>query len=237
MHDVSFALRRTRRYLFAIGAVLALGLPLGAQAQSTTVCDANVKAEVIKALEGSSKLAEKDQLNLQAQLYDKYSYCASNDSAQILPTDGFYVAARQCGAKVGYVGSLYYEEMPCCGYDPQRRSFACPVRIKKPFGFGGNPLPGSREYTLHCVADAAGNFVAAGRDSVHLSDAVLTNDKLSSWQFAVVAQANEALPLVQPMNGATRRARSILSWNFKPTGCDYRPIWGNAIEYSVRLDQ
>ena len=61
-------------------------------------------------------------------------------------------AARQCGAKVSYVGSLYYEEMPCCGYDPQRRAFACPVKIKQNFGFGASPLPGSREYVLHCVA-------------------------------------------------------------------------------------
>jgi hypothetical protein len=39
------------------------------------------------------------------------------------------------------------------------------------------------------------------------------------------------------MNGATRTVRSILSWNLKPTGCDYKPIWGNVIEYRVRTDQ
>jgi hypothetical protein len=45
------------------------------------------------------------------------------------------------------------------------------------------------------------------------------------------------LNLVQPMNGAPRRARSILSWNLRPTGCDYRPIWGNVLDYNIRLDQ
>jgi len=40
-----------------------------------------------------------------------------------------------------------------------------------------------------------------------------------------------------PMNGATRRARSILSWALRPTDCNYTPIWGNALNYRIRLDQ
>jgi hypothetical protein len=39
------------------------------------------------------------------------------------------------------------------------------------------------------------------------------------------------------MNGATRRARSILSWALPPTNCNYQPIWGNALNYRIRLDQ
>ena len=58
-----------------------------------------------------------------------------------------------------------------------------------------------------------------------------------SWQFAVIAAASQNLQLVQPMNGATRRARSILSWGFEPTGCNFVPIWGNALNYRIRLDQ
>ena len=50
-----------------------------------------------------------------------------------------------------HLGSLFFEEMSCCGYDPQRRQFACPVKINQPFGFGAAPLPGSREHVLHCV--------------------------------------------------------------------------------------
>ena len=69
------------------------------------------------------------------------------------------------------LGSLFYEQMPCVGYDPQRRQFAAPIKIKQPFGFGGAPLPGSREYVLHCVADASGMLVPVARDSVHLANA------------------------------------------------------------------
>jgi hypothetical protein len=39
------------------------------------------------------------------------------------------------------------------------------------------------------------------------------------------------------MNGMTRNARSILSWALPPTNCNYQPIWGNALNYRIRLDQ
>jgi hypothetical protein len=109
------------------------------------------------------------------------------------------------------------------------------VKIKQTFGFGGSPLPGSREHVLHCVADAAGVLQPVGRDSVHLSNAI--PGSAPTWQFAVIAAANQNLHTVYPMNGQTRRARSILSWGFTPTGCNYVPIWGNALNYRIRLDQ
>jgi len=52
-----------------------------------------------------------------------------------------------------------------------------------------------------------------------------------------ITNANENLQLIQPMNNTTRRARSILSWAFPPTNCNFQPIWGNALNYRIRLDQ
>jgi hypothetical protein len=222
------------RCWFAAAALLMLGAPLAAHAQTQTLCPPAVKEEVAKALADKAGAPESEQLALQAQLYEKYKSCAG-DAQFVLPDDGFRVAARQCGAKVTKLGSLYFEEMPCCGYDPQRRTFACPVKIKQVGGFGGAPLPGSREYVLHCVADAAGVMRPVGDDSVHLSNALPGN--MPTWQFAVVANAVRNLQLVQPMNNQTRQARSILSWALLPTSCDYQPIWGNAIDYRIRLDQ
>ncbi len=215
-------------------AAITLMAPMAARAQTGTVCPSSVKDEVAKMLASASTMSEKDYQAYQASLYDKYKYCAQ-DGVNLPPTDPFYTAARQCGAKVAYVGSLYYEEMPCCGYDPQRRTFACPVKIKQTFGFGGAPLPGSREFTLHCVADSAGVFQPVGVDSVHLSNALPGNTP--TWQFATVTNANRNLGLIQPMNNQTRTARSILSWNFEPTGCTFQPIWGNVLDYRIRLDQ
>jgi len=216
-----------------LASAIALCAPLMAHAQASTVCGPDIKTELAKALEGSEKMSAAEQTQLQASLYQKYKYCGTYDAAALPATDTFYTATRQCGAKVAFTGSLYYEEMSCCGYDPQRRTFACPVKIKQPFGFGAAPLPGSREYVYHCIADAAGVFQPVGDDSVHLANSVLA----PTWQFAVVANANNNLQLVQPMSGAARRARSILSWNLRPTSCNYQPIWGNVLEYTVRLDQ
>jgi hypothetical protein len=222
--------------LLALGAssfTLLVAMPFAAHAQSTTACGPSVKADVAKQVAAWAGLSEAEQLKMQATLYDKYKSCGTIDGAQVPASDPIYTAARQCGAKVSYVGSLYYEEMSCCGYDPQRRTFACPVKIKQPFGFGGSPLPGSREYVLHCVADAAGVLQPVGDDSVHLSDSTFN----PSWQFAVVANATDNLGTVQPMSGQPRRARSILSWNLKPTNCAYQPIWGDVLDYIIRLDQ
>lgn len=228
----SFSEAKRHLYVLVITLFTLLVLMLPDVAAAAPTCSSAVKESVARAVDNASKLGAAEQLRVEAQQYQTYSYCAA-DGAQIPTTDPFYTAARQCGASVSYIGSTYFEEMSCCGYDPQRRTFACPVRIKQGGGFGPSPLPGSREYVLNCVQDAAGVYQPAAVDSVHLSNSVL----LPSWQFAVVANANNNLQLLQPMNGVQRNARSILSWALQPTSCTYRPIWGNVVNYKIRLDQ
>lgn len=227
MRNASPALKKGLLQLsLLVGAVL----PLASQAQTQTVCTASVKDYVLSALLSNEKLPEAQQDAANAKLYEQFKYCAKDAP----PPATFVSAARQCGAAVGYHGSLFYEEMSCCGYDPQRRTFACPVKIKQPFGFGGSPNPGSREYVLNCVFDPATNaYQAVGEDSVHLANSMAA----PGWQFAVVANANRNLPLVQPMDQSTQAARSILSWGLRPTSCTYQPIWGNWLDYRIRLDQ
>ena len=84
------------------------------------------------------------------------------------------------------------------------------------------------------MADAGNILRPVGRDSVHVADAI---NQVPTWQFAVIANASENLPTVYPMSGQPRRARSILSWGLTPTDCNYTPIWGNALNYRIRLDQ
>ena len=225
---------RIARALVSLGAALARCSPRASLAQTKTYCGPDVKEYVAKALSAAEDQSDEQKLALQADLYAKYKDCIQ-DAALIPATAPFFVATRECGAKVSQLGSLYYEEMSCCGYDPQRRQFACPVQIKQNFGFGGTPLPGSREYVFHCVQDANGVFVPVGRDSVHLSDAIA--GAIPTWQFAVIANANQNLQTVYPMNGRTAVARSILSWGLEPTNCSYQPIWGVALNYRIRLDQ
>ena len=219
---------RTAQIVLALGAVAAVSLPTSAMAQSP-ICGVEIKQQVAEALAKATDDATK--FALEKELYAKYQFCIG-DSQSVSPT--FLAAARECGAAVSNLGSLFYEEMSCSGYDPQRRQFASPIKIKQPFGFGGAPLPGSREYVLHCVADAAGQLQPVGRDSVHLAD---SPNGSPTWQFATIVSATENLYVVYPMDGSTRRAKSILSWNFRPTDCNYTPIWGNALNYRIRLDQ
>jgi hypothetical protein len=222
--------RQATRVLLAVSSVFVVSLPPAALAQTATVCGPEVKAEVAKALSASANASDDDKLAIEKELYAKYQFCIQD--AQLVPSS-FVAAARECGATVSNLGSIFYEEMPCVGYDPQRRQFASPIKIKQPFGFGGAPLPGSREYVLHCVADVTGVLRPVGRDSVHLAD----SNQAPSWQFAVIANANSNLQTIYPMDGTTRRARSILSWAFTPIDCNFTPIWGNAVNYRIRLDQ
>jgi hypothetical protein len=220
------------RTFVGVGAVLAVLLPSPARAQTASVCGPEVKDEVAKALSGVAGAPEEDKLALEEELYAKYQFCAQ-DAEQV--SSAFFAAARECGAAVSHLGSIFYEELSCAGYDPQRRQFAAPIKIKQTFGFGPAPLPGSREHVLHCVADAAGVLRPVGHDSVHLADAI--GNQFPTWQFAVITNANENLQTIYPMDGTTRRARSILSWALTPTNCNYTPIWGNALNYRIRLDQ
>ena len=230
--SLSEARRHATRLVVAASAILVLMLPSPARAQTASVCGPEVKAEVEKALSAVAGVPDSEQASLEAELYAKYQFCAQ-DALTVSST--FIAAARECGATVSNLGSTFYEEMSCAGYDPQRRQFAAPIKIKQTFGFGGAPLPGSREHVLHCVADAAGVLRPVGHDSVHLADAIA--GQFPTWQFAVITNANDNLQTIQPMNNNTRRARSILSWAFTPTNCNYTPIWGNALNYRIRLDQ
>ncbi|MGD8914535.1 MAG: hypothetical protein PVI97_04405 [Candidatus Thiodiazotropha sp.] len=214
--------------------LLLLGFASTSQAQTEAICGPEVKEHVASVLSEMAEASVSDQLAVQAELYKEFAYCI-DDLANFPPSESLLIAAEQCGASLSNLGSLYYEEMSCCGYDPQRRQFACPVTIKQVFGFGKAPLPGSREYVLHCIADSDGEWVPVGVDSVHLANEMYGNKP--TWQFAVIANANANLHKVYPMDGQTRRARSILSWGIQPTSCNFTPIWGNALNYTIRLDQ
>jgi hypothetical protein len=220
------------RSLLALASVAIVAAPRAAHAQ--TYCGPEVKEEVVKTLAAVEGASADVQEATEKELYAKFQYCALD--AQAFPvSSNFFVAARECGAAVSNLGSLFYEEMSCAGYDPQRRLFAAPIKIKQTFGFGPAPFPGSREHVLHCVADASGVLVPVARGSVHLANAIAGS--VPTWQFAAIAPATQNLQTVLPLNGQTRVARSILSWQLRPTDCNYTPIWGNAINYRIRLDQ
>ena len=199
-------------------------------AQDKPVCGPEVKRAIAQLLADAG--ADDDPysaeaLAVQAELYDAYKYCAADGtaSAAALPDSAY------CG-KQTYAGSTYYERMRCCGYDPQHQFFACPVEILQSNGYGPAPVPGSFEHVLTCV-DRGNGWELAARDNVHLADAVSGQPV---WNFQVFARARRYLSLTE-LQGQTFRARSILSWGFAPTSCNFQPIWGNVLEYKIRLDR
>lgn len=133
-------------------------------------------------------------------------------------------------------GSVFYEEQKACGYHPQREELDCTVQIKQRFGFAGFPAigAGSNEYILFCVDYGDGlGLVPVNTNGVHVHDEQFGVQP--SWYFGVVVQSNPRL-LTLINNGRTLNARSILSWNVPPTACNTRPIWGNWLDFRIRLD-
>src|SRR5262245_14629332 len=106
---------RALQALLAAAAALIVSLPSSAFAQTVTVCGPEVKAEVVKALTSFAAANDTEQLAFEKELYAKYQFCVQD--AQYAPAS-FFAAARECGAAVSNLGSLFYEELPCAGYDP-----------------------------------------------------------------------------------------------------------------------
>lgn len=228
-----------------VAALALTALPRAAQAQTTTSCTPDIKLQFLAKMDEIDKQFGADQdvkdglpiaptgkLAAEKAVYEQFQACGLNQAPQ---GPAFFNAVRQCAAAPvpAQTGSTFYEEMSCCGYDPQKREFACPVRIKQNFGFGVSPFPGSREHVLTCVTNAQGVFVPVALDNVHLSNSV----NAAPWMFAVTADVVTNFNTVFPLNQATARARSILSWAAVPRDCNYRPIWGNTVEYRIRRDQ
>lgn len=220
-----------------IVALFALFGASAVHAQATQpVCGDEVKYAIAKLLASDATQkdpASEEAIALQKKVYAQYSYCAT------IPNVDIRIDKREFCSALSFVGNLGYERMPCCGYDPQKQLFGCPIRIERTYGFGA-PFVGSYEHVLTCV-DFGWGYVPVARDSVHLSDAVPVGGS-PPWQFAVIAKAYENLSSL-PLKGQVYRARSILSWAFTPTSCEPRtaisgnPVpWGNTLDYQIRLD-
>lgn len=199
------------------------------------VCGTDVKEKVAQ-LVSEQRLIDADPwspeaLELQDRIYEQFAACAIDPAIDAATPSAVALPPWYCG-KLAWQGSLSYERMPCCGYDPQKRLFGCPVEIRLPVGFGLAPIPGSREYVLTCV-DFGGGFVPVAWDSVHLANDVSGSNP--TWYFAVIANARNQLSRM-PLKGQMFRARSILSWGLAPSSCNYHQIWGNTLEYQIRLD-
>ena len=132
-------------------------------------------------------------------------------------------------------GSVFYEALTSCGYQPQRKELTCPIEIRQTFGFGGVPAlqpAGSYEYVLFCIDTPAG-LTPVNTNGVHVHDESFGVSPF--WYTSAVVPADAAL-FTRPLLGQTMRGRAILSWAVPPANCNAVPIWGNQADFKIRLD-
>jgi hypothetical protein len=214
-----------------VGVALALLWAAHAtHAAAQEVCGEDVKLQVAKVLSQYQDPTSPEALEAQQALYKEFAYCLQdadpNGKAALRLRD------RACG-KVPFVGSLYWEQMPCCGYDPQATRFACPIEILQHTGYGAAQFPGSYEHVLVCV-DYGSGLVPVARDSVHLADDISGTNPI--WNFAALPEVSDEKFLSLHFDSKAYRARAILSWSIAPASCKEPPIWGHAVDFKIRLD-
>jgi hypothetical protein len=212
-------------------ALLSSGLQAQEQAQAQRGPNAADRKRVLEAIgKGDYAGAEKLMLELQAGL----------PSGAAAPAEG---------------GSVFYEEIKACGFYPQETRLECIIEIKQTNGYAG-PVGsfGSVEHVYFCIDyNNDGQFTqfeSAGQGSVQMHDE--SAGARPPWQYAIYRDFNPfgglgsaPGPLRTAPNGnnaptttnaPTKTVRAILSWFFAPTGCNFRPIWGNIVQFRIRFD-
>jgi hypothetical protein len=166
-----------------------------------------------------------------------------NTAAASQMYDGF-----QAKLPADFQGSVFYEEIKACGFYPMETRLECVIEIKQPRGYAG-PIgsPGSMEYVYFCVdSNNSGTFEPnepVGEGIVQMHDE--SAGSRPPWHYAVyrdfnpfggLRTSNTGNVTTTTTNGPTRKARAILSWNVAPTGCNFRPVWGNVVDFRIRFD-
>jgi len=139
--------------------------------------------------------------------------------------------------------NVSYEELTGCGYHPQAKSFHCAVDVKRRFGYGNydtNPpqASGTFEWVTVCVDNGSGLQIV-GTSGVHLHDEHLGVEP--NWMFGIEIPVEKEMYGTQyglgtPLDQRSLRARTILSWAAPVTSCNQIPVWGNILNFKIRLD-
>ena len=210
-----------KRACSILGAVFLMSASLPVRAQTTcAVSRAQVTANLAVGVSAD-------------ELAVRYSNCTAADLATSPVRPAPVVSPSET---ITYPGSIYYEAIRSCGYQPQREEANCTVEIRQRVGYGGTigGGPGSHEYLLFCVDFGLGlGLVPVNTNGVHVHDE--SRGAVPTWSFSATIQSNAAL-LQLPNNGRTLSGRVILSWAIPPANCNSNPVWGNRSDFRFRLD-
>ncbi len=131
--------------------------------------------------------------------------------------------------------NVSFEQLVCVGLYPEDNTLAAIVEIKKPLGYNG-PLcqQGSKEYVAFYIDynDGAG-FVSVGAPAeVNVHDlSFVDGDHL----YYAVRKPFTPKQYLECGNPQIVKVKAILSWESIPTGPNFDPVWGNALERWVQI--
>jgi hypothetical protein len=148
-------------------------------------------------------------------------------------------ATLAAGAELGAIlaaiqkqsGDTSFEQLLCAGYNPQTRELEAVIEIKRNAGYsGGLCTAGSTEYVgFYAFLNGAWQSLGTGAVQVHDLAAVTPGHPLMYAAYRISGLTEMAC---QNLTGVPLRA--ILSWQAQPTGPDYVPVWGNAVNTHVQ---
>ncbi|HEX6900220.1 MAG TPA: hypothetical protein VF789_10925 [Thermoanaerobaculia bacterium] len=147
-----------------------------------------------------------------------------------------------------------FEEIAACGFYPQETRLECIVNIKSTGGYGGAPTGrATHEFVSFWVDwDCSGSYSAdeaVGLGIVHMHDEVAGAPPV--WQYAVYRDIDPpgslsdkcfmrtgpgGNPVMTKTRTLTLNARAILSWFAPVTSFNSVPVWGNVVNFRIRLD-
>ena len=125
-----------------------------------------------------------------------------------------------------------YESLSLVSYDPLRQQLCAAITIKQPNGYSDNVLNnGSEEFVRFYLSyDGGVSWLDQGMRFVDVFDASTSKPR----NYEVTQQI---IPLEEFPPEILPKVRAILSWNLRPPTLapDWRPVWGNVVESSIRM--
>lgn len=130
-------------------------------------------------------------------------------------------------------GDTKYEELECIGLFPEKDEVEAVFKVKLPYGFGGGLCSdGSKEFIAFYID------YGSGFQSVGPAVSVNTHDLAASRYRPICYAAKQHVDFNKRTckKPYLVKLRAILSWNTPPTGPNYVPTWGNAVDAWIQID-
>jgi len=133
-------------------------------------------------------------------------------------------------------GNTFFETLKCVGYYPQERRLEAVLTLNQRYGYGGT-LPGAFNGSMQYVSfyvdwNGDGNF--DDFSEAVCSSYVQVYDPGTHKPPICYAVYRDIIPPKMQPEGSVITVRAILSWNSKPTGPNFRPVWGNVVQCQIR---